>query len=132
MIIFAYVIYIYIYVCVKPVYKASSFGLWFLKHCSGRAGGRLYTWFWGRLYTWCPGVVCTRDSCQRVKIEGSLARNARFEAPTCLLWSLWVLSGFAVSMGEAAKRVVFEGVNVSKLKEVSHEKLVLRLPCVSS
>ena len=96
------------------------------------AGGRLYTWFWGRLYTWCPGVVCTRDSCQRVKIEGSLARNARFEAPTCLLWSLWFLSGFAVSMGEAAKRVVFEGVNVSKLKEVSHEKLVLRLPCVSS
>ena len=77
-------------------------------HC--RAGGRLYTWFWGRLYTWCPGVVCTRDSCQRVKIEGSLARNARFEAPTCLLLSLWVLSGFAVFMGEAAKRVVFEGV----------------------
>ena len=98
----------------------------------GGAGGRLYTWFWGRLYTWCPGVVCTRDSCQRVKIEGSLARNARFEAPTCLLWSLWVLSGFAVSMGEAAKRVVFEGVNVSKLKEVSHEMLVLRLPRVSS
>ena len=70
--------------------------------------------------------------CQRVKIEGSLAQNARFEAPTCLLLSLWVLSGFAVSMGEAARRVVFEGVNVSKLKEVSHEKLVLRLPCVSS
>ena len=64
-----------------------------------RAGGRMYRWFWGRLYTWCPGVACTRDSCQRVKIEGSLARNARVEAHTCLLLSLWLLSGFAMSIG---------------------------------
>ena len=114
--------------------KARSLGLRIYEPPSNLAGagGRLYTWFWGRLCTWCPGVVCTRDSCQRIKIEGRLARNARFGAPTCLLWSLWVLSGFAVSMGEAAKRVVFEGVNVSKLKEVSHEKLVLRLRGVSS
>ena len=70
--------------------------------------------------------------CQSVKIGGGLARNARFKAPTCLLLSLWFSSGFAVSMGEATKRVVFEGVNVSKLEEVDHEMLVLRLPRVSS
>ena len=40
---------------------------------------------------------------QSVKIEGSLARNARFAAPTCLVSSLWFSSGLAVSMGEAAK-----------------------------
>ena len=50
----------------------------------------------------------------------------------CLLLSLWLLSGFPMSMGEAAKRVVFEGFNVSNLKEVSHEMLLLRLPRVSS
>ena len=38
-----------------------------------------------------------------VKIGGSLARNARFGAPTCLVSSLWFYGGFAVSMGEAAK-----------------------------
>ena len=40
---------------------------------------------------------------QRVKIGGSLVRNARFGAPRCLVWSLWFSRGFAVSMGEAAK-----------------------------
>ena len=44
---------------------------------------------------------------QSVKIGGSLVRNARFGAPTCLVSSLWWFSrGFAVSMGEAAKPVL--------------------------
>ena len=62
---------------------------------------------------------------QSVKIGGSLARNARFaapmclvpksrtkcsfSAPTCLVSSLWFSCGFAVSMGEAAKPLLFEG-----------------------
>ena len=41
-------------------------------------------------------------------------------------------SKVAVSMGEAAKLVVFEGVTLSNLKEASHEKLLLRLQRVSS
>ena len=45
-----------------------------------------------------------------VKIWGGLARNARFDAPTCLVSSLWFSCGFAVSMGEAAKPLLFEGV----------------------
>ena len=39
---------------------------------------------------------------QSVKSGGSLARNARFGARTCLVSSLWLSRGFAVSMGEAA------------------------------
>ena len=46
---------------------------------------------------------------QSVKIGGRLARNARFDAPTCLVSSLWFSCGLAGSMGEAAKRVLFEG-----------------------
>ena len=46
---------------------------------------------------------------QSVKIGGRLARNARFAAPTCLVSSLWFSCGFAVSMGEAAKPLLFEG-----------------------
>ena len=42
---------------------------------------------------------------QSVKIGGSLARNGRFRAPTCLVSSLWFSCGLAVSMGEAAKLV---------------------------
>ena len=38
--------------------------------------------------------------------------------------------GFAVSMGEAAKPLLFEVVEVSKLEEVSHEMLVCKLPDV--
>ena len=38
-----------------------------------------------------------------VKFGGSLARNARFGAPTCLVSRLWFSRGLAVSMGEAAK-----------------------------
>ena len=43
---------------------------------------------------------------QSVKIEGSLARNARFGAPTCLFSRVWFSRGLAVSMGEAAKLVL--------------------------
>ena len=46
---------------------------------------------------------------QSVKNGGSLARNARFSAPTCLVSSLWFSRGLAVSMGEAAKHFLFEG-----------------------
>ena len=46
---------------------------------------------------------------QSVKIGGSLARNARFDAPTCLVSSLSFSCGVAVSMGEAAKPLLFEG-----------------------
>ena len=42
---------------------------------------------------------------QSVKIGGSLARNARFDAPTCLVSSLWFSCGLAAPMGEAAKHV---------------------------
>ena len=88
-----------------------------------------------------------------VNFGGSLARNARFSAPTCLVSSLWFSCGFAVSMREAAKPLLFEGFqaglrgkrgtlwhsnlfdNVSKvsnLEEASHEMLVLLRPRVSS
>ena len=46
---------------------------------------------------------------QSVKSGGSLPRNARFDAPTCLVSSLWFSCGLAVSMGEAAKPLLFEG-----------------------
>ena len=52
---------------------------------------------------------------QSVKIGGSLARNARFDAPTCLVSSLWFFCGLAVSMGEAAKSLLFDAFSkVSK------------------
>ena len=44
-----------------------------------------------------------------VKIGGSLARKARFDAPMCLVWGLWFSCGLALSMGEAAKPLLFEG-----------------------
>ena len=46
---------------------------------------------------------------QSAKSGGSLARNVCFGDPTCLVSSLWFSGGFAVSMGEAAKHLVFEG-----------------------
>jgi len=46
---------------------------------------------------------------QSVKIGGSLARKARFDAPMCLVWGLWFSCGLALSMGEAAKPLLFEG-----------------------
>jgi len=44
-----------------------------------------------------------------VKIGGSLARNAHFDAPTCIVSSLWFSCGLAVSIGEAAKPLLVEG-----------------------
>ena len=92
-----------------------------------------------------------------VKIGGSLARNVRFSAPTCLVSSLWFSCGVAASMGEAARPILFEGFqagchvvlrgrrgtlwhsklfdNVSKVPnwaEVSHKMLVFLRPRVSS
>ena len=49
---------------------------------------------------------------QSVKIGGNLTRNARFDAPTCLVSSLWFSCGLAVSMGEAAKPLPFAGFQV--------------------
>ena len=49
------------------------------------------------------------QKCQNWRIGGSLARNACFDAPTCLVSSLWFSCGVAVSMGEAAKHILFEG-----------------------
>ena len=46
---------------------------------------------------------------QSVKIGRSLARNARLGAPTCLVSGHLFSGGFAVSMGEAAKSLFFEG-----------------------
>ena len=48
-----------------------------------------------------------------VKCWGNLARNARFEAPTCLVSMFWLSACVAVSLGEAAKPVLFEGVKAS-------------------
>jgi len=50
---------------------------------------------------------------QSVKIGRSLARNARFDAPTCLLSSLWFSCGLALSMGEAAKPILFQSFKAS-------------------
>ena len=50
---------------------------------------------------------------QTVKIGGTFARNAGFDAPACLVSSLWFSCGLAVSMGEAAKPFLFEGVKAS-------------------
>ena len=44
---------------------------------------------------------------ESVKIGGGLARKARFGAPTCLVLRVWLSRGLAVSMGEAAKLVLW-------------------------
>ena len=48
-----------------------------------------------------------------VRVGGSLARNACFDAPTCLVSSLWFSSGLAVSMEEVAKPILVR-LTVSK------------------
>ena len=67
-----------------------------------------------------------------VKLGECLARIADFDAPTCLLFSLWLSSGFAVFMDEATESFMFKGVKMSKLEDVSDEMLVLMLQRVSS
>ena len=52
--------------------------------------------------------------CQSVKIRGSLARNARFDACMCVVLSFWLCSGCAVTMGEAAEMCLFRGVTRSR------------------
>ena len=69
---------------------------------------------------------------QSVKSGGSLARNGRFGAPTCLVSSLWFSCGLAVSMGEAAKLVLLSCCQLWKLEEVSYEMLVFLYPRVLS
>ena len=54
-----------------------------------------------------PTCLITRRNCQNWR--KSLARNARFAAPTCLVSSVWFSCGVAVSMGEAAKTLLVEG-----------------------
>ena len=46
---------------------------------------------------------------------GSLARNARFEVPTCLGSILWFSCPVAVSTGEAAKPLIFKGVQTGSM-----------------
>jgi len=50
---------------------------------------------------------------QSGKIGGGLTPNARFDAPTCLVSSLWCSCGLAVSMGEAARPILFQGFKAS-------------------
>ena len=69
---------------------------------------------------------------QSVKIGGNLVRNARFFAPACLVSSLWLSCGVAVSMGEAAKLVLLLCCQLWKLEEVSYEMLVFLYPRVLS
>ena len=49
---------------------------------------------------------------QSVKIGGCLARNARFDAPTCLVSGLGFSSAVAVSMGKLQNPLLFEGFQV--------------------
>ena len=49
-----------------------------------------------------------KTSVLKLKTGGSLARNARSDAPTCLVSSLRFSCGFAVSMGKAAKLFLVE------------------------
>ena len=69
---------------------------------------------------------------QSVKSGGSLARNSRFGAPTCLFSRVWFSRGLAVSMGEAAKLVFLSCRQLWKLPEVSHKMLVFLYPRVLS
>ena len=61
---------------------------------------------WPCVLTSVPLTYASILKLQSVKIGGSLVRNARFGAPTCLVSRLWFARGFAVSMGEAAKPVL--------------------------
>ena len=56
---------------------------------------------------WHSNLFDNVSKVESVKLSGSLARNARFAAPTCLVSSLWFSCGVTVSMGEAAKTSPF-------------------------
>ena len=54
------------------------------------------------------------EGVQASKFEGSLARNAGFEASRCVVSSFWLSSGFAVSMQKAAETYLFHTVTRSR------------------
>ena len=72
------------------------------------------------------------EAIHSIKIRRSLPRKVRFAAPTRLVSSLWFPCGLAVSMGEAAKHLLFEGFQLWNLEAVSHEMLVFLRSRVSS
>ena len=101
---------------------------------------------WGKLQK-----LVLLSCCQLWKL-GSLVRNAGFSVSTCLVSSCWFSCGVAVSMGEAAKYLLFECVQagchvlfrvrrgtlwhsnlfddvskMSKLEKVSHEMVTVSL-----
>ena len=88
--------------------------------------------FWGCKFSGSKDRKTSILKLQSVKIGGSLARNARFGAPTCLVSRLWFSRGLAVSMGEAAKLVLLSCCQLWKLEEVSYEMLVFLHPRVLS
>ena len=66
----------------------------------------------------CQVLRKTRRKTSILKLQSgeSLARNARFDAPTCLVSSLWFSCGLAVSADEAANLsvlILLEGVKSS-------------------
>ena len=67
---------------------------------------------------------------QSMKIGGSLARNARFGAPTCLVSRLWFSRGLAVSIWGKLQNLSF--CHVANCEEVSYEMLVFLHPLVLS
>ena len=86
-------------------------------------------------------VFASRCSCRRDLVEmfSRCRRNRRRNsvpmgkvARRIIPSSPCFSSDVAVTMVEAAKRVVVDRVKVSKLEEVSYEMLVLTLPHVSS
>ena len=78
-------------------------------------------------------VFASRCSCRRDRRRDRRVNSVPMGkvATGVLLSCLCFSSGVAVTMVEAAKRVVFDRVKVSKLEEVSHEMLVLTCLCAS-
>ena len=67
---------------------------------------------------------------QSVKIGGSLARNARFGAPTCLFSRVWFSRGLAVSMGEAAKLVFLSCCQVANCENCQKSRTKCWFFCI--
>ena len=64
---------------------------------------------------------------QSIKIRGRLARNAHFDDPTCIVSSVGFSCGLGVSMGRAAKPLLFEGFQAG-----CHAVCMTAFPCVST
>jgi len=58
---------------------------------------------------WHSNLFYTVSKMSKLEFGGSLAWNARFAVPTCLVSSLWFSCGLAVFMGEAQKHLLFKG-----------------------